>query len=231
MGGRSKCLSCGHTLTWKELIPVLSYVIQRGKCAKCASQFSATYPLVEFFTAILFLGVSIKFLPSSFEFGSFPTELVILLIAHWLIMSLLVVIAVYDLRHKIIPDGMVYAFIIASAVLAWWQDPEALLAGVYFFAFFGFIWLVSRGKWLGFGDAKLVTGIGFMLGLTSGASALIIACWSGALWGLAGMGLSKLRRGAQTLTIKSELPFAPFLIFGLLLVFFFQINVLELFKI
>lgn len=231
VGGRSKCLSCGHTLTWRELIPVVSYVIQGGKCAKCGSQFSATYPLVEFFTALLFLGVSIKFLPNSFEFVTFPRELVILLVVHWFIMSLLMVIAVYDLRHKIIPDGMVYAFIVVSAMMAWWQNPEALLAGGYFFAFFGFIWLASRGKWLGFGDAKFVTGIGFMLGLTSGVSALMIACWSGALCGLSGMGLSRLRQGSSSLTIKSELPFAPFLILGLLVVFFFQINVFELFKI
>ena len=229
VGGRSHCLACGHTLTWRELIPILSFVIQGGKCAKCQSRFSMQYPLVEFITAILFLGVSLKLWPINFDFTSFPLPLVAELIAHWLVMSLLVVIAVYDIRHKIIPNGMVYAFILVSAILAWWQDPERLLAGLYFFAFFATLWLVSRGKWLGFGDAKLALGIGFLLGATAGLSALTLAFWTGALVGLALIAFSKLRRASASLTIKSELPFAPFLIFGLLIVYFFQINVLQLF--
>ncbi len=229
VGGRSHCLACGHTLTWRELIPILSYVIQGGKCAKCQSRFSAQYPLVEFMTAILFLGVTWKFFPTNFSLTDFPYELIFLLIINWLVMSLLIIIAVYDLRHKIIPNGMVYAFILASAVLAWWQDPERLLAGLYFFAFFATLWLVSRGKWLGFGDAKLALGIGFLLGATAGLSALTLAFWSGAIFGLAIITLNRLRRRGESFTIKSEIPFAPFLIFGLLIVFFFQINVLQLF--
>ena len=136
VGGRSQCLVCGHTLTWRELIPILSFVIQGGKCAKCQSRFSMQYPLVEFITAILFLGVSYKLWPINFDFTSFPLPLVAELIVHWLVMSLLVGIAVYDLRHKIIPNGIVYLFILVSEILAWWQDPERLLAGLYFFAFF-----------------------------------------------------------------------------------------------
>jgi prepilin signal peptidase PulO-like enzyme (type II secretory pathway) len=119
---------------------------------------------------------------------------------------------------------MPYALIPYAAL--WYPIVSGLIAA----APFAFLWLVSGGRWMGFGDAKLSLGIGFMLGVMGSVSALIWAFWSGALVSVVLMIVSKTRlrhRGAG-LTMKSEVPFAPFLILGLLIVLFASIDILSL---
>jgi prepilin signal peptidase PulO-like enzyme (type II secretory pathway) len=217
IGGRSRCFSCGRGLRWFELIPVVSLLLQRGRCRHCGSKISIQYLLVELLTGILFLAAYLKV-------GLLWPDISLLL----LIFSALVVIAVYDLRHKIIPDGVVYTFSFLAILLTRFQTLY-LIAGVGLFLFFASLWLVSGGRWMGFGDAKLALGIGFMLGPILGVSAVIVAFWSGALWGLGLMLLShtgRLLRGGKSFTMKSELPFAPFLILGLLWTYFTGFNVI-----
>lgn len=227
--GRSMCFSCGKKLSWYELIPIVSFVIQRGKCGTCKSKLSWQYPIVEITTGLLFLGVFLTGLPA--------LTMVYLLT----VVSILVVIAVYDMRHKIIPNGLVYAFIfltlfalvfnasVTSFVFLWdW------LAGPMLFLPFAALWFFSKGTWMGFGDAKLAWGIGWFLGLYMGASAIILSFWIGAIWGLALIGLGKaggLFPRLKRFTIKSEIPFGPFLILGTLLVFFFGVDVFSLARI
>jgi prepilin signal peptidase PulO-like enzyme (type II secretory pathway) len=110
-----------------------------------------------------------------------------------------------------------------------------LLAGPIVAAPFFFLWLVSDGRWMGLGDAKLALGIGWMLGLPAAASALIIAFWVGAIAGLILIAVSRSRIVARifklasgTLSMKSELPFAPFLIAGTALVAFWPLDLLGL---
>ena len=92
---------------------------------------------------------------------------------------------------------------------------------------FVFLWIISQGRWLGLGDAKLALGIGWFLGLVKGSSAIILGVWAGAFVGLLLISLSKINNSkrlsflTKNFTIKSELPFAPFLILGATLVFFF----------
>ncbi len=208
--GRSGCLLCGQTLRWFELIPVLSFVLQRGRCRTCGGRISPQYPLVELLTGLIFLG-------SFYRAGFTPTPA---LLIDWLIFCLLVIITIYDWRHKIIPDHLVYGFI-AVALLAsvvWREAPTALLVGLALGAFFALLWLVSRGRWLGLGDAKLALGIGLFLGWPAALSAVTLGFWSGALVGLALLAL-------KSYNLKSEVPFAPFLVFGVLLVYLFQIDV------
>jgi prepilin signal peptidase PulO-like enzyme (type II secretory pathway) len=148
--------------------------------------------------------------------------------------SLLIVIVVYDMRHKIIPDTLSYLyaciafvslFINYSFVGKIFILPSlwALLAGPILALPFALIWLFSRGRWMGLGDAKLLLGIGWMLGLSQGLASLILAFWSGAIVSIV---LLVLRyRG---ITFKSEIPFAPFLIFGVVLVFFFTLDIFSI---
>jgi leader peptidase (prepilin peptidase)/N-methyltransferase len=95
-----------------------------------------------------------------------------------------------------------------------------IFSGLILFAFFAFLWLVSSGKWMGFGDAKLALGVGWLLGLSGGIMAIMLAFWIGAIVSLSLMGLQKLNLSHLGLTIKSEIPFAPFIILGLFLEFF-----------
>lgn len=217
--GSSKCFSCGKNLKWHELIPVLSFIIQRGRCRNCKSKISIQYPLVELLTGLIFLATFLITRYSLLVTGYY-----------FIIFSLLIIIAFYDLRHKIIPNGFVYTFdILAFLSLFGILDFKfgisedflnRFLVGIGFFGFFAAIWLLSRGRGMGFGDAKLALGIGWLLGWPKGFYALLISFWLGALAGIFLVFFYK-----KSYNIKSSIPFGPFLVLGALLAFFISINI------
>ncbi|MBA3284794.1 MAG: prepilin peptidase [Nitrosopumilus sp.] len=233
LDGRSQCFSCGKQLQWFELIPVVSFLYQKGKCSQCGSKVSWQYPLVELLTGIVFVAVYWKLYPFIFlAFSSFMVSYIITV----LIFCILIVIFVYDLRHKIIPDGLSLALALLgfinlciSLVPLSLKVPSlsALIAGPLLFLPFAILWFVSKGTWMGFGDAKLAFGMGLILGIMGGLSAIILAFWIGAVVSIALLVIQKvhLSLGGRHLTMKSEIPFAPFLIIGFSLVFFFHIAI------
>jgi len=231
---RSMCFSCGKKLAWYELVPLVSFLVQRGACRSCKSLISRQYIAVEFLTGALFALSAFFLLPENASYGD-----ILSLFYYWIILSLLTVIAVYDMRHKIIPDGIVYAFIALSLAAFFVPGgPELgardMLAAPVLFAPFAFLWAVSRGAWMGLGDAKLAWGMGWLLGLLPGISAVVIGFWIGAIVGLGIMLFDFVsaavlgRRGGARLTMKSEIPFGPFLVLGTVLVLFFDVNVFSL---
>lgn len=219
--GRSQCFSCGKTLHWYELIPVLSFVMLGGKCSACKSKISFQYPVVELVTGLLFL---FTFLKIGFSLSLFY---------YFFVISVLIVIGIYDLKHKIIPDSLSFIFgavtLVFSLISFFYLHNNALLdvlAGPILALPFALLWLVSGGRWIGLGDAKLTLGIGFMLGFIKGISALVFAVWVGAAVGVTIIVLQRvLSLSSKNLTMKSEIPFGPFLIIGTLLVFFLGWNV------
>lgn len=230
--GRSVCFHCNTPLRWYELIPILSFLYARGRCRTCRVPISLQYPLVESGTGLLFVLVVAKNLAFSETIYVLST------------ISILIVIFVYDIRHKIIPNAFVYAFILLSFfhLFVDFSLLDVRIPGLYeiaagpllFLPFF-LLWYFSKGTWMGFGDAKLSTGIGFSLGLTKGITAVVFAFWAGAAASLAAMigvfvvqRLGLLARGKR-LTMKSEIPFAPFLIIGFFIVFIFNIDLFALF--
>lgn len=257
LNGRSHCPTCKKTLRWYELIPILSYLVQRGKCRSCGSPLSIQYPLVELATGIIFVLVAqsrlqvIGYRLEDAAVMSYPFMLFvlasILALATW---STLVVIFVYDLRTSIIPDRFSYTFAGLSLVIAFLAGFEvssgpitynlepvtsSFLAGaLLFIPFFG-LWYFSNGRWIGFGDGKLALGIGFLLGMLPGLSAVMFAFWIGAAVSLALIGVARvtgwhkartlppadaLLASPSSLTLKSEVPFGPFLVLGTALVYF-----------
>lgn len=220
--GRSGCMSCRKQLNWTELIPVLSFLLQRGRCRKCRSTLSRQYPFVELATGALFL---LAFLIS---------ETIPEILFHSLLFSVLLIITVYDLKHKIIPDRYVWIFIILAFLSLFINfTAPSFVAPAFIEVFSGLVvaapllllWLVSRGMWIGFGDLKIVLGTGTFLGIQMGLVALMYAFWIGALYGVTVILIQKLHtvfslnKGRGTLTMKSEVPFAPFLILGFLLIY------------
>lgn len=237
MKGRSFCFSCGKKLSALELIPILSFIFQGGKCRNCQSKISWQYPVVESLTGLLFVGVFIKY----FNFYNLSLNFWYLFI-YLVIMAVLVSIVVYDIKHKIIPDGLTISFgilsllkLVADYFLMIGTPAEIknhliiyLLAGpVIAFPLF-LIWLFSKGRWMGLGDPKLVLCIGWFLGPVYGLSAVILAFWTGALYGLILLLLSKFNWHGLKINGQTEVPFAPFLVLGFLLVFFFQWDILNL---
>ncbi len=219
LGGRSACMSCRSTLSWYELIPVFSYLGLGGKCKSCKSRISMQYPLVELLTGLVFMLLFLK-LENLFFYDILNFSVTYAYYA--LMCSLLVVIAVYDIKHKIIPDilsfvigvlGFVGIFLFDYGTLSV-HTPRLLdfLAGFVVSVPFALLWLLSRGRWMGLGDGKLLVGLGFLLGMLGVLSAVIFAFWAGGIIGIILLAFSK-KYGR-----KSEVPFAPFLILGTFLV-------------
>jgi prepilin signal peptidase PulO-like enzyme (type II secretory pathway) len=230
------------------------------------------YPLVELCTGILLTSIFYMYF-FSVHAASFvgmymfnPTDVFQALTIHpWLqivfliidlkIASILIAIGVYDIKHKIIPDGLVYA----AAAFAFVKMLIALLvfgsSGTVDFVFslgsglltalpFALLWLVSGGRWMGLGDAKLALVIGWALGLSSGFTAIVYSFWIGCIAVLGIMlvrelvhafsddhnalhirlftakTMARLTEYIPALKLKSELPFGPYMIIGLYAVYF-----------
>lgn len=224
--GRSFCLSCGSPLRWYEMLPVLSYVFLRGRCAHCGSKFSPQYPLVELLTGTLF-AAALLHASRVLEGVEFALGAAFLFV----VMTLLVAITVYDLKHTIIPDLFSGLFALTALAvsflfpaLAHGDAPRlealgsSMFAGLVLAAPFAAIFFFSSGRLMGFGDAKLAAGIGFLLGFGKGLAALMLSFWMG---GAVALVLLFLREGA--FTMKSEIPFGPFLVAGTLVSLFYPV--------
>ena len=229
--GRSKCMTCNHKLSWYELIPVFSYLFLKGKCRKCKTAISRQYITIELLTGIIFVFIAIHFLKALLVA---PSLFVFLFLIFAIIFSILMIILVYDLRHKIIPDNLVWTFNILSFLVIFINYETAFplfrgpsiwnfLAGPILALPFALLFYVSKGKWMGFGDAKLMLGIGWMLGLAHGLSSMILSFWLGAIVGVLLIFFSKKKVG-----MKTQVPFAPFLIISALIVFLFNIDLFSL---
>ncbi|MDO8594706.1 MAG: prepilin peptidase [bacterium] len=243
---RSLCFSCGKMLHWYELIPVFSFFVQRGRCRGCKSAISLQYPLVELLTGLVFVAVLSK---HSFLLSSSYSVIQLLVIGSELLLwSLLISLSVYDIKHKIIPNALVYTAALVSLLilfltfnfsLSTFNSPD-LWSGPLFAAPFALLWFFSKGRAIGFGDAKLIVFFPWFLGLAKGLSALIIGFWIGA-----GVSLGLLFLKASTsslpkhlcptfraklrhLSMKTELPLGPFLVLGLFLVYVFGWDVTSL---
>ncbi len=234
INGHSHCLTCGERLRWYELFPIFSYLAQWGKCRHCQAAIPNRYLTVEVLTGLTFAWLWSLFAVTPLLFGIYA-----------ILASLLMVIAVYDLRHTIIPDELVLAVggvaIMLLAYAHWgntdWQPLMLdVTGGVGAFIFFAGLWFVSKGRWLGLGDAKLAFPLGILVGLSQVFSLVVLAFWIGAFISLALIGLQRLKKRGKLhlpfwstpLTIKSEIPFAPFLILSFILVHFFHVNIFSI---
>jgi prepilin signal peptidase PulO-like enzyme (type II secretory pathway) len=201
LGGRSKCLNCKKELTLIELIPILSFIFLGAKCKNCKKPISWQYPLVETISAV------ITVLPLYFlGFASIYAYICIL------ILYLFIVIFFYDLKELIIPDVILYPlfFLILIFDIIKLAQHDVTLTNLFFGALIGgglFLILVffSHEKWMGWGDVKL----GFLLGLLLSYPYIIV---SHVMAFIIGAVISLILIGFRGKTLKSEVPFAPFLV-------------------
>lgn len=228
MNGRSRCMSCGHTLGVADLVPVFSYAYLGGSCRYCHTHIALQYPVVEILAALLSLGV--------FFVTRSPLEYAVGLLV-WMVILFIIV---YDLRHMIIP--YVASAALAASVLAYMAVVGAyswpmLLAGPLLALPFVLLSLISNGRWMGWGDSGFELSLGWLLGPMLGISALMLAVWSGALVGTILIFSQKMLaqltpthtflKSLRGFTIKSEIPFAPFLAFGAALAYFFHVDLFK----
>jgi leader peptidase (prepilin peptidase)/N-methyltransferase len=208
--GKSYCPNCKHNLSFWDLFPLFSFIFLKGKCRYCGKKISYQYPLVELITGIVFSFVFLQV--------GLTAELIFL----WIIMALFIAIFVFDLKHYIIPDGFVFSGILVSIIWIVYSGGgiDYLISATCSALFFFIIWLFSKGMAMGFGDVKLA----FLLGLILGYPNIIVGVFLGFLFG-AIIGLIMVI--FQKRQIKSEVPFAPFLLAGSFIAIFWGSNIIN----
>lgn len=201
----SHCPACGHHLGPLELIPIFSYVLQKGKCKKCRCRISYVYPLTECLTGTLLTAACLFF-------SGQPLNMVsaILLVSFGIIFSL------SDLYYLLLPNSlMILFFLSASLVLLYFKPANVslhIISGMLFFGFFYcFFWLSEGG--IGGGDVKLFAIIGLLLGWRLTLLTIVIACCFTLFTILLLLLLQKISR-------ETPVPFAPFIFLGALFSFF-----------
>ena len=211
--GRSYCERCKKPLRWYDLIPLVSFLLLKGKCRYCRSPISWYYPVVELTTGLLFLAVI-------FFIGGFTINIItiITIIYYLTIISGLIVIFFTDLKYGIIPDKIVFSSIIVSIAYLFINHQSLIInhffAGIGAFLFFFLLYLVTRGRGMGFGDVKLAFFLGLFLGWPKVVVAFYIAFLTGAVVGCI---LVLWRKKKLT---GGTVPFGPFLVLGAIIALF-----------
>lgn len=219
--GRSFCPHCRKKISWYDNIPLLSYLVLRGKCRHCQKKISLRYPFVEFLTGFMFLISWQWWLRSETDLslGVFK------LLFYWALISGLLVIFFVDLEHLIIPDQMI---VFLAAVGLFYNIFTHLgnlspflknyfLVSLLATGFFLLLFWVTRGKGMGFGDVKLVFVLGLVFGFPGTVLAIYLSFLTGALVGII-LILTKKSKFGQ------KIAFGPFLVLGSFLTLFFQKN-------
>lgn len=216
--GRSFCRSCKKQIRWYDNIPLLSFLFLQGRCRDCRERISWQYPLLELTTALCFALVGAFFFVSDDRGTWIETA--------WLlgVVSLLLSIAVYDLVHMEIPVSLLVIsvlwtglflgidfFVQNSWQLLWWESrlAQGVLGGGIVALFFFSLVYASRETWMGWGDVWLGGIVGLVVGFHAVLFMLTLSFGLGAFLGLLLIALKK--KG-----MKSQLPFAPYLVLGTL---------------
>lgn len=225
--GRSKCDYCGYVLNWFDNIPIISFLAIKGRCRKCNKKLSWQYPWVEFLTGLIFV-LTFWLIQKNqiFQANSFSFETFLVLIYYFLIIYILWVIFVWDLKYMIIPDfliliGLIGTFIFKiyltfnSGFILNLENPliSALLGGIIISGFFGFLFYVSRGKWIGGGDVKIGFWLGVIVGFQMTYFFILFSYVLGAIVAIILLLFFKQK-------MKSQIPFGPFLIISAYVIIF-----------
>jgi len=248
LGGRSHCPKCGKLIRWFDNLPVLGWLLLRGRARCCGGPISIRYPLVELLTALLFVALVLwpdpRFGPPFVEQadGSFALhgEAAAALALHAVFVSLLVACTFIDIDHQLLPDVLTYPGMAIGLLGGLWPglagtistDPSAppalrtLLASVAGLLVGGGVtWAIRalgtrvfRREAMGLGDVKFLGMIGAFLGWQSALLTLFVGCVAGAVFGVAAM----LRGG-----LGLRIPFGPYLALGALVSLFAATPILD----
>ena len=193
---RSRCRHCNLVIEWFDLIPVLSFILLRGRCRSCGNKISWQYPVIELSTAIVFASL---YAVHGFSGATFY---------YLLVYIILIIVAGYDLLTQYVPEFFVW-LALALSLLGWYfggfSITNALIGALIGGGVLAILVLASKEKWMGSGDIK----IGLILGLLTGFPVAIFGLFASFILGSV-VGLIYVFAAKKSL--KSSLPFAPFLI-------------------
>jgi leader peptidase (prepilin peptidase)/N-methyltransferase len=201
----SRCPGCGTPIKPYDNVPVVSWLLLRGRCRHCAAGISASYPVVELCTGLLYAAVVL---------AKDDTRDIVLGL---LLVTVLVPVTLIDLEHRIIPNRITLpaavAALLAGVILDPGFVPEQLIAGAAAFGFF-FLAALAYPRGMGMGDVKLAGVLGLYLGRAVGPG-LFIALIAGVVVGVAVIARKGAKEGRKT-----AVPFGPFLALGGMIAFF-----------
>ncbi len=218
--GSSYCPSCKEKIKWFDNMPIISWILLKGKCRSCKKKISVSYLLVEL--AAVYIGYYLFFINDNFFISNTENDMQLSLgILSFILFCLFLVITVIDLRSKIIPDR----FLLLSGSLVFFmhfftESPsESLYVGLIGMVFLAtslaaVLWIGSfilKRDAMGWGDVKMALVIGFLLGFDYGFFAVSLAIFSGAIFGLMMMLYKRIRNENYR---NLEMPFGPFLAIG-----------------
>lgn len=193
----SHCMACGHQLKWYEMIPVVSYAAQKGKCRACGAKLSPQYPAVELLNGAMWLAAALLFR------GDWLHTLL-----YCALFSVLMVLAFIDWRTFEIPNGLNAAIAVLGLVQLVFdlQNWKLYVIGAFSVSlFFLLLWFLTAGKGLGFGDVKLMAAAGLLLGWQRILLAMIVGSVAGAI-----IHIIRMKHGAGR-----RLAFGPYLAAGI----------------
>lgn len=220
--GRSQCPHCHKQLGPLELIPLVSWLVQRGCCRHCREPISVQYPIAELVTGALFAASYLALQPAS------VVGLVLMLI--WLyVLGSLIVLAIYDLKWYLLPDKVLLPIIAPALLIAtyhayatgsWQVLLGPLAATILFGGWFYGLAAISQGRWMGGGDIKLAFVMGLLLGLQKTFLAMLIAFNGAAIIGVALIVAGRKKR-------TDQIPFGPFLIGGTIVAYLWGTDIIN----
>jgi len=209
--GRSICPKCGYQLSWSDNIPLFSFLFLRGKCRKCGEKISWQYPVVELTTAVLFV------LAFNIQYSIFNTHSItniqysindlIFLLRNWFLISVMIIIFIYDLKYYLILDIISLPSILIMFIFNFFLGfnlLNLLISGIIGGSFFLFQFLISKGKWLGGGDIRLGLLMGVSLAWPMSIFAIFLAYILGSFISVPLLIFKKK-------SLKSEIPLGVFL--------------------
>ncbi len=216
----SRCPTCMTPLRKRENVPIVGWLMLRGKCAHCGTKISMRYPVVELITALLFLSI---FLVFGFSLQT---------LGYWIFISFLLALALIDMDTLTLDSRLMKSGLILG--LAFQTTIAAALTGTLFGTIQGFVWATAGavlGLWgldiltwigrfflgpnaMGGGDAKLLAVIGAWLGIKLMVLSCFLGCVVGSVFGLSAIAFKMLKRG-------NPFPFGPFLALGAILSVFY----------
>lgn len=215
---RSHCGHCGHVLSWYENIPVLSFLVLKGRCRKCKTKLSWRYPLVEVLTSVLVVASALKY-------GVSP----LWVMRDFFFIAAMIAVVFIDIDHRIIPDEISLGGLVLGLFLSFFQWDELGLLFVWTQAFdrflgaaIGFLifWGIAayyekrtKREGLGGGDIKLLAMQGSFFGIQAVLDTILVSSVIGSIFGLTAA-LIQRKRSASELG-QFSLPFGPFMVLGI----------------
>jgi leader peptidase (prepilin peptidase)/N-methyltransferase len=225
---RSKCLSCGEALRAYDLIPIFSYLFLKGKCRHCKTKYGISTLIIEVFYGLLYV-LLYHFILSKQDTLTVSS---IWFIYYSLFFITIGVIALYDYAHTYIPITYLLSYCVFTFIMLMIRfnaEPTSinLLAPVIVALPFLFIWLITRGKGVGFGDVLLFLGVGAFFGVEQGLADLLLAIWTGAIIGGI-VYLFRRKKAKVNVKINTAIPFVPFIILAFIFVLFTDIDIFSI---